>query len=147
MTDKELQKLNRKELLEMLIAQANEIERLQADLKAAEAKVHDRNIEINNAGSIAEAALSLNGVFEAAQAAAEQYLLNIRNAESICQKMQTDAELRAQQIVIDAEAKAATTEASAKNAANQYWEEVSHRLERFYEDHAGLRELLQVNNH
>ena len=31
----------------------------------------DRTVKLENAGSIAEAALALNGVFEAAQAAAE----------------------------------------------------------------------------
>lgn len=37
-----------------------------------------RAIELEDAGSIAEAALRLNGVFEAAQRAAEQYLMNVR---------------------------------------------------------------------
>lgn len=39
-----------------------------------------REIELEEAGSIAEAALRLNGVFEAAQQAAEQYLMNVRKA-------------------------------------------------------------------
>lgn len=38
-----------------------------------------REIELEEAGSIAEAALRLNGVFEAAQRAAEQYLVNVRS--------------------------------------------------------------------
>ena len=37
-----------------------------------------RTIELNEAGSIAEAAIRINGVFEAAQKAAEQYLMNVR---------------------------------------------------------------------
>ena len=37
-----------------------------------------RQIRLEQAGSIAEAALKLNGVFEAAQAACNQYLENIR---------------------------------------------------------------------
>lgn len=38
----------------------------------------NRRIELNEAGSIAMAALKLNGVFEAAQKAADQYLYNLQ---------------------------------------------------------------------
>lgn len=84
MTDRELKKLNRRELLELLIEQERELERLQAVLQKAEERTQSREIKIDKAGSIAEAALMLNGVFEAAQAAADQYLDNIRrqNAEA-----------------------------------------------------------------
>lgn len=37
-----------------------------------------RNIELEEAGSIAEAALKLNRVFEAAQKAADQYIYNLK---------------------------------------------------------------------
>ena len=66
MTDKELRRLSRSELLEMLIAQAAENDQLKNRLEQAEAQLWDRKIAINNAGSLAEAALSLNGVFQAA---------------------------------------------------------------------------------
>ena len=78
MTDKELRRLSRKDLLELLIAQGRELDTLKAELEDARAALHDRQIRIDNAGSIAEAALQLNGVFEAAQAAAQQYLENIQ---------------------------------------------------------------------
>lgn len=43
----------------------------------------DRMIELTEAGNIAEAALRLNGIFEMAQQAADQYLMNVkRYAES-----------------------------------------------------------------
>lgn len=74
MTDKELRKLSCSELLELLIDQMKENERLRLKLKKAYRQLHDRKIVMEQAGSIAEAALQLNGVFEAAQAAAEQYL-------------------------------------------------------------------------
>lgn len=110
MTDKELHKLSRKELLQMLLAQARESERLagllaetedqlheleetyerlrdrldKKDLQirtlreTLEAEQHKREIELQDAGSIAEAALRLNGVFEAAQKAADQYLESVQ---------------------------------------------------------------------
>lgn len=78
MTEKELHKLKRAELLEMMLAQSREIEVLRARIDALETKLADREIRIRESGSIAEAVLKLNGIFEAAQAAADQYLENIR---------------------------------------------------------------------
>lgn len=78
MTEKELHKLKRAELLEMMLAQSREIESLQGRIEQLEAKLADKEIRIQESGSIAEAALKLNGIFEAAQAAADQYLENVR---------------------------------------------------------------------
>lgn len=78
MTEKELHKLKRAELLEMMLAQSREIDSLRARIEELEEKLADREIRIQESGSIAEAALKLNGIFEAAQAAADQYLENVR---------------------------------------------------------------------
>lgn len=78
MTDRELRKLSRKDLLELLLAQSREVDALKDELERTKAALSDRQIHIEKAGSIAEAALRLNGVFEAAQAAADQYLENVR---------------------------------------------------------------------
>lgn len=78
MTDRELQRLSRSELLELLIAQMEENALLKLQLKSAMAQLEHKNIEILKAGSLAEAALRLNQVFEAADAAARQYLDNVR---------------------------------------------------------------------
>ena len=78
MTEKELKKLNRQELLEILLAQSKMIDRLQAKLKDANEKLAERELKISEAGSIAEASLVLNHIFEDAQKAADQYLENIR---------------------------------------------------------------------
>lgn len=117
MGNKELRRLKRRDLLQMLLTQCEETERVQKELdsitielenlqegyerlkrkldikderlnqkdakiaelgrKIEEIKV-SRTIELEEAGSIAEAALKINGVFEAAQRAAEQYLMNVK---------------------------------------------------------------------
>lgn len=74
----ELKKLKRADLLEILIAQGKEIERLEKELEEAREELNNRIISIENIGSMAEAAFKLNHVFEAADAAAKQYLENIR---------------------------------------------------------------------
>lgn len=78
MTEKELRRLSRVELLEMLLEQSRELERVKKQLDQANARLEDRRILLEESGSIAEAALKLNGVFEAAQRAADQYLENVR---------------------------------------------------------------------
>lgn len=78
MTDKELRKMSRAELLELLIEQMEENERLRLKLDKALNLLKNRQIKLQRAGSIAKAALELNRVFEAADAAAKQYV------ESVC---------------------------------------------------------------
>lgn len=73
-----LKKLSRQDLLEMLIAEEKRIEALEKELEEARAELANRRIQIETSGSIAEAALKLNGIFEAAQAAADQYLENLK---------------------------------------------------------------------
>ena len=77
MTSKELKRLSRRELLEMLIEQMKENQRLRSRLEQAEAELENRKLVSLRAGSMAEAAMQLNGVFEAADKAARQYLENV----------------------------------------------------------------------
>lgn len=78
MTDKELRRLSRRELLEILIAETEENTRLRTELEQARATLADRRILLKESGSMAEAALRLNGVLEAVDKAALQYLENVR---------------------------------------------------------------------
>lgn len=78
MTDRELRKMSRAGLLELLLEERRENERLRARLEQANRDLADRRIRLEKAGSIAEAALRLNGVFEAAEQAAAQYVENVR---------------------------------------------------------------------
>ena len=57
MTEKELSRLNRKELLEILLELSKENQELREKLKVAESALNDRKIKIDAAGSIAEASL------------------------------------------------------------------------------------------
>ena len=78
MTGRELRKLRRSELLEMLIESERKNEALREENEALKQRITAREIKIGQAGSIAEAALQLSGIFEAAQDAAARYLENIR---------------------------------------------------------------------
>lgn len=81
MDDRELRKLSRQDLLEMLVELSRENEKLKNELDMANKKLQSRRIRIEEAGNIAEASLRLNNVFESAQAAATQYLENLEALE------------------------------------------------------------------
>lgn len=82
MKEKELKRMSRRELLELLVFQMEENEKLRKELEQANALLKDRDIMINESGSIAEAAMKINGVFLAAERAAQQYLQNVRRLEA-----------------------------------------------------------------
>ena len=142
MTDKELRHLKRVELLEMLIAQVEENEKLKESLEEAQKALSDRQLIINQAGSIADAALQVNGVYAVAQAAASQYLENIQRLsgeqEVICKQMEADAEKKA--AAIRAEADAYSQEVRAK--ADAYWKQISDKVMALIQDQKSLSSLI-----
>ena len=78
MTDKQLKKLKRVELLELLVEQGAELEEVRRRLEEAEAALESRTLRLQDAGTMAEAALRLNDIFAAADRAAQDYLDGVR---------------------------------------------------------------------
>lgn len=90
MTDNDVKKLKRVELLEMLIEATAENEKLKAQISQLEQTLSQRQLNLENSGSIAEASLLLTNVFAEAQKAADLYLENIRRQdEEISTKVET----------------------------------------------------------
>jgi len=93
LTEKDLKKLNRYQLLELLIVQTERADKLEASLKLAERRLVDQTLQITPLGSIAEASLQMEGVFEAAQRAADMYIdAAKKKAEEIEQEAREQAE-------------------------------------------------------
>lgn len=99
--NKELRKLNRKELLEILLEQTKRIEELENEIEELKEKVESKKIIFKNAGSLADASLQLSGIFTVAQEAAEIYLTNIKElklnkmlkeTERKCKKREKEAD-------------------------------------------------------
>lgn len=86
MNDKELRKLNRKELLEILLSQAKLIEELESELARTQKELNNKTIILKEAGSIAEATLRLSGIFEKAQEVADEYLNSIKESKDLLVK-------------------------------------------------------------
>ena len=78
MTEKQLKKLKRVELLEILVEQETELEELRAKLEETETALRNRDIRMKEAGSMAQAALQLNRIFEDADQAVQDYLAAAR---------------------------------------------------------------------
>lgn len=157
MTEKEMRKLSRAELLEMMVEQSAQIHTLQEQLEVAEEKLHKREIIIDQAGSIAEASLQLNNVFEAAQEACKQYTDNIRQLserqESICARIEQESRQKAddyeaevisrcEKLETNTKVRCAEMVAKARAEAREYWDSLSQKLEDFYQAHASLQAFL-----
>ena len=182
MTEQELHRLSRKDLLELMLQQAKETEEiktkyetklnmiktenekereiLKKELEEAKKNLQNREIIINEAGSIAMAALQINGIFEAAQAAGQQYIENIRSLNDrqakICAQRENESRAEADEMLraatekcekmeTECREKFITMEAEAKQRSESYWNEVSKRLHSFYENHQELKKLLNFN--
>ncbi len=85
MKEKDLRRLKRVELLDMLIeqgrlvdAQAEEITKLKEEVEELNRKLEERKVDLENTGSIAEASLRIAKVFMAAEDAAKIYLENLK---------------------------------------------------------------------
>lgn len=103
LTDKDLKKLNRYQLLELLIVQTDRADKLQAKLDAAEKQLENQELQISSLGSIAEASLQLKGVFQAAQDAADMY---IGAAKKRAEEIEDAAHKKAAEILFQAQAQA-----------------------------------------
>lgn len=108
MTEKDLKKMSRTELLEILVEQGEQMEALQTRLAEAEKALYDKRLTISNVGSIAEASLRLNGVFEAAENAAKQYIENVQQLSleqvEACERREAESREKARQILDEAQA-------------------------------------------
>lgn len=159
MTDKELHKLNRKELLELMLDQSRQLDDLREQLRQAQEQLASRQLLLNKAGSIAEASLQLNRVFDAAQAAAEQYLENVqtlsgRQAE-VCQQLADESQKKAEALLRETQARCQTMEAQtrakceamtrqAKEEANQAWQQAQAKVQQVIDQHNALKDLLGI---
>lgn len=136
MVKQDLRKLNRTDLLELLLKQSRELDECRAELDAANQKLADREIILSRAGSIAEASLLINGVFEAAEQSCAQYIENIRNLssrqEAICEKMERETKAKCEKMI-----------AEAQEQSQAYWDNVHKKVKQLLDSQSGLTEFLR----
>ena len=93
--NKELKKLSRRELVDLIYQLKKNEQQLQEQIEALEAALNEKRIRISDAGSIAEAAADITDIFSTAQTTADLYLQEIehmkKNTEKECAKMLDEA--------------------------------------------------------
>ncbi len=78
MKEKELKRMSRRELVEIIYAMKKRELELTAQLEHAKSQLNDKVITVENAGSLADAALALSGIFKSAQDAADIYVASVK---------------------------------------------------------------------
>ena len=137
MTERELRRLSRTDLLELLVAQRRENEQLRCLLDQVQAQLADRTIQINRAGSIAEASLQLSGIFNAAQDSCQYYIDNIKllseRQSQVCQQMEQETKEKCDQMVAEAEQK-----------AQQCWDNCAAKIKQLVDSFEGLQQAMDA---
>ena len=146
MTDKDLRRLSRAELLDILYEQRKRYEDSLAENQALRQQLEDRTLRIASAGSIAEAAIQVNSVFEAAQAAADQYLASVKAATAEMVQKTDEAQRQRETIIQDAQAQADRILAEAGAQVDARWAEFQKNADALIHAHDELRSLIQ-NRH
>ena len=129
--EKELKKLTRRELVDVIYQMKKNEQRMQEEIAALEEAIGEKRIRISVAGSIAEAAVDITQIFSTAQMTADLYLHEIacRKAETEeeCAKMIADAKKKVEAILSAGEAQVAKLEARYQNDY-QKWQQLQIEL-------------------
>ena len=99
MTDKEFKRLSRSQLIDIIYQFQITQNELNAEIERLKKALDDRRLRVTEAGNIAEAALELHNVMQAAQSAADAYLEEIRTmreeTKKDCQRILGNAQREA----------------------------------------------------
>lgn len=99
MTNNEFKRLKRADLIEIIYQMQENEERYKKAIANMREQLEQRQIQIENAGSIAEAALAVSGVYQTAQEAADLYLEQIRRMHEEAAAELTAAKEEAKRII------------------------------------------------
>lgn len=107
MISKELRKLSRRELMDIIYQMKKNEQKLQEEIISLQEALQDKRIRLAEAGSISEAAASITNVFSAAQKTADLYLHEIscmkEETEKECVKMVEEANKTVARVLADGE--------------------------------------------
>ena len=128
MTDKELKRLTRAQLIDIIYQFQLQIDKLTEQNQELERELADKRLRLSDAGNIADAALEINNCFRSAQNAAEQYLNEIKI-------IREEAEAQRQRILSKAQAEAEAIIAGAKKTRSEYDSAIEAILKEYAQTH------------
>ena len=124
MTDRELRKASRRELLQLLVEEKRENDMLRDQLQQMRLQLDKRQLQLDQSGTLAEAALKLSGIFDAAESACQYYTENIRTLsgrqEEICRKMEQETRDKCDRML-----------EQARQMSRVYWDEYTEKCSRY----------------
>ena len=107
MVSKEMRRLSRRELVDVIYQLKKNEEQLREELTALQESVDEKRIRIATAGSIAEAAMDITQIFHAAQSTADLYLQEIslrkEETEAECERILQEAREQAEAMLAEVE--------------------------------------------
>ncbi len=154
MTKGELKKLNRAELLAMLMSVTQRCDDLEEELAEVTQQLKDRSVDIGKSGTMAEAMLRINGVMEAVDRAGAQYLENLKkmseesavnaSIDSIALSEESIEETREKCKAIEEETKqrCVSMVEKAQTESQAYWDEVYSRIVKYSETIESLKDFI-----
>ena len=146
MQSNNLKSLKRDELLKMMLQQAKELESLKQEMEARNSELEQykkrlegarpaaakREVSFDEPGAITDAALQLNGIFEVAQAAGQQYIENIQrlseHQENVCAQRDAASRAEAEAMLAQTRQKCQEMEENARLRVQMFWKNPAHRL-------------------
>lgn len=166
MAAKELKRMSRGDLLQLLIQKSQEVETLteqlaqqDAQLKQISSSMEKQVQSFEKAGSLAEAAIASSNLIADAQKAADLYLAGIERMrleqETAGEALLKEARIKAEALMNEAQQKCALMEADARRRCDELrrtaeqdaqhnWEELSRRLDQLSDHNAELRTMLSA---
>ena len=109
-TEKDIKKLSRTELVDVIYQLKKSEQKLEEQVQTLQAALDEKNLRMENVGSVAEASLALTDIFANAQTAADAYLEEIRTrraaVEEECSRLSAEAQEKADAALQEAQEKA-----------------------------------------
>lgn len=125
MAEKDIRKLRRSELIEIIYQLKKSEQELQTQVETLQSQLLDRKLKVEKAGSIAEAALLLSDVFSSAQSAADAYVAEIKrrhaSVEAECSRIISETKKEAEAILQEANRKKDGLEEQCNVSRAELW--------------------------
>ena len=124
MTERQLRRASRADLLKLLLDERKEQDMLRQQIAQLQERLQYRQIAIDQSGTLAEAALRLSGIFDAAEIACQCYTENIRalsgRQEEICRTMEQETREKCDRML-----------EQAKQMSKVYWDEYTEKCNQY----------------
>lgn len=135
---------SKNDLLDSLTEKVNYLE---SENERLTKRIEERKFSFENAGSLAEASLSVSGIMKAAQEAADVYLQNIRMLEeekvTASQKIEDEAKAKADAIIKAAEEKCAEIEREERKSVEDLKSVSKQYIELISKAHVALHDTIK----